>query len=226
MRDVRIVVRRRAASTFGATALAVAALSPPAAAAVKELANDSFNGFGSVVCQVGFVEAESAAARLTADPGDYPYRVEKVRMLVCPASTGGYAVLRLYEDNGGGVTPGPLLYEEIIQITGSDDALNEVDLSSQEIIVSGGSIRVDLEWFQNGPPGIANDLDGFVPSSNYIYAWDPLFMTWDWHYANDLGVMGDWILRMEIETNVDQQPIFVDGFESGDTSFWSSASPG
>lgn len=193
---------------------------PDATASVKELRNDSFSGIGSVTCQIGFVEGESAAAKLTADPGDYPYRVEKVRMLICPALSSGFVILRLYEDNSGTVVPGPLLYEEIVQVIGSDDALNEVDLSSNGIIVESGSVRVALEWFQNPPPGLAHDLDGFLPNVNFIFANPP----GAWYYANQLGVTGDWIIRMEIETNVGGL-IFADDFESGTTGGWSSTNP-
>jgi hypothetical protein len=199
-------------------------LAAPAGAIVKELSNDSFSGIGSVSCQVGFVEAESAAVKLTADPGDYPYQILKVRMHICPASTSGNIVLRLSEDNTGTVLPGPVLYQEIVQITGSDDALNEINLSANNIIVASGSVRVELEWLQDSPPGVSNDLDGFVPNSNYIYAWIDPPGFWSWFYANQLGVTGDWIIRMEIETSA-EPPIFVDGFESGDTTEWSATSP-
>ena len=66
---------------------------------------------------------------------------------------------------------------------------------------------------------VVNDLDGYVPSVNYIYA-DPGV----WVYANVLGVTGDWIIRMEIETDA-ETPIFADGFETGDTTEWSDTTP-
>lgn len=192
----------------------------PLEAAIKELSNDGFTGSGAVSCQVGFLEGESGAVKLTADPGDYPYHIKKVRMLVCPASTSGFVILRIYEDNTGTVLPGSLIYEEIVQVTGSDDSLNEVNLSASNIIIPSGSVRVELEWFQNSPPGLANDLDGFVPNVNYIYADPP----GAWFYSEQLGVFGDWIVRMEIETNA-ETPLFADGFESGNTTEWSATSP-
>lgn len=188
-------------------------------AAIKELANDSFVGVGSVACQIGFLEGESAAVKLTADPGDYPYQIRKARMLICPASTSGFVILRIYEDNTGTVLPGPLLYEEIVQVTGSDAALNEVDLTLAAIVIPSGSVRVELEWFQSSPPGLANDLDGFVPNANYIFA-----VPGGWFYANQLGVLGDWIIRLEIETDA-ETPIFADDFETGGTTLWSVTSP-
>jgi len=141
-------------------------------------------------------------------------------MHICPASTSGFVILRLYEDNSGTVLPGAVLYEEIVQIAGSDDALNEIDLSANNIIVSSGSVRVELEWFQNAPPGVSNDLDGYLPNANYIYAIPP----GSWFYADQLGVPGDWIIRMEIDTAA-ETPIFTDGFETGDTTAWTSTTP-
>ncbi len=212
--------RRQAISGWWIGMVLALTAAAPATAAIKELSNDSFAGSGSVTCQIGFVEGESAAVKLTADPADYPYQVKKVRMLVCPSSTSGFVILRINEDNTGTVLPGALIYEEIVQVTGADDALNELDLSLQAIVITSGSIRVELEWFQNSPPGIANDLDGYVPNANYIYANPP----GAWFFANQLGVMGDWIIRMEIETGAEPS-IFVDGFESGDTTEWSATSP-
>lgn len=207
-------------SRMGLAVMLTFTLAAPAGAVVKELSNDSFSGIGSVTCQIGFAEGESAAAKLTADPGDYPYRVLKVRMHICPASTSGFVILRLYEDNSGTVLPGAILYQEIVQIAGSDDALNEIDLSANNIIVSSGSVRVELEWFQNAPPGVSNDLDGYLPNANYIYAIPP----GSWFYADQLGVPGDWIIRMEIDTAA-ETPIFTDGFETGDTTAWTSTTP-
>lgn len=205
---------------IGIASIFMLTLAAPAGAIVKELSNDSFSGIGSVACVIGFLESESAAVKLTADPGDYPYQVKKIRMLVCPASTSGFVILRLYEDNTGTAVPGPLIYEEVVQVTGSDDAVNEVDLSVNQIFITGGSVRVELEWFQNSPPGLAYDSDGFVPNHNYIYSNPP----GAWFYANQLGVTGDWIIRMEIENDA-ETPIFADGFESGDTTEWDVTSP-
>jgi hypothetical protein len=191
-----------------------------APAAVKELANDSFTAPGSVTCQIGFAEGESGAAKLTAEPGDYPYRITKARFFVCPAATSGFVVLRISEDNSGTALPGAVLYEEIVQVTGSDDSLNEVDLSAAGLVISEGSVRLEVEFFQSAPPGLAHDTDGYVPGVNFIYAIPP----GAWYYANVLGVVGDWIIRLEIDTEV-ETPIFADGFEDGTTDAWAVVAP-
>ncbi len=98
-------------------------------------------------------------------------------------------------------------------------------ITANNITIPSGSVRVELEWYQaGGPPGVAHDLDGFVPNANYIYAWIDPPGFWSWFYADQLGVVGDWIVRMEIDTDA-ETPIFADGFESGDTLEWTVTSP-
>jgi hypothetical protein len=45
-----------------------------------------------------------------------------------------------------------------------------------------------------------------------------------WYFAEQLGVSGDWILRVVIDAN-EAAPLFADGFESGDTNAWSATVP-
>jgi hypothetical protein len=85
-------------------------------------------------------------------------------------------------------------------------------------------VRVELEWMQGSPPGLAGDTDWFVSNVNYIYAYLDPPGVWQWVYADTLGVFGDWIVRLEIDTGADDL-IFADGFESGDTTRWSATSP-
>jgi hypothetical protein len=192
----------------------------PGFAVEKTLQNDSFSGTGSVTCQTGFIQGEIAAARFAALPSDYPFRIEKVQVLVCPGSTQNDFVLKVWQDDGVSRDPGVLLHEEIYTLFGSDSALNEVDLALENIVINADSVRIGFEYFFSGPPpGFANDLGGHVvPQPNFIYAVSPIIR---WFYADEVGVDGDWILRLVIETEV-APPIFSDGFESGDTSAWST----
>ncbi len=171
--------------------LLVLVIAAPVGAAIKELSNDSFVRMGSISCQIGFVEGESVAVKLTADPGDYPYQIRKVRMFICPAAAPVNVTLRISEDNTGTVLPGAVIYEEIVLVTGADDALNEVDLTANNITIPSGSVRVELNGFPTGLPGVANDLDGFIPNVNTIYAWINPPGFWSWFYADQLGVPGD-----------------------------------
>jgi len=188
------------------------------------LRNDGFSGTGSVFCVSGqgFAAGEIAAARFTANAGQYPFQILRIQVLACPSGTQADLVLKIWEDDGVSDEPGDLLYEEFFTLLGSDNALNELDVSFQNIVVDSGSIRVGIQYFF-GPAltGIATDLDGHGDlQHNYIYAIPP----GEWTPAHFFGVTGDWIIRVVVDAN-DQPPVFVDGFESGDASQWSDVVP-
>jgi hypothetical protein len=218
----RLIARSRCCFRFAAIALAAAnLLSAPLGAVEKTLQNDSFTGVGDLVCIVGFGVEEIGAARFTAEPGDYPFTVERVQVLLCPDGPPVDLVLKVWSDDGSSVSPGTLLWEEIVNFTPSTSFLNEVDLSLEDITVAAGSLRVGIEFFFAGsPPGLARDLDGIHAQANFIYAVPP----GDWYFSQQLGVTGDWILRVVIDAN-EAPPIFEDGFEVGDTSSWSATVP-
>ena len=200
----------------GATLLAT-----PAGAIEKTLANDSFTGVGDLVCIPGFAVDEIGAARFTAAPTDYPFTLQRVQVLLCPDGPAVDLVLKIWQDDGASVEPGTLLWEEFVTFTPSSDFLNEVDLSLENITIASGSVRVGIEFFFSGsPPGLARDLDGITPAANFVYAVPPS----SWLFAEQLGVTGDWILRVVIDANA-APPILVDGFESGDTAAWSATVP-
>jgi hypothetical protein len=188
------------------------------------LQNDSFTGTGTVGCQPGFIQGEIAAARFTAAPQNYPFTLQKVQVLACLAGNQDVFLLKVWQDDGLSTEPGALLYEEAYTLTGSPSDLNEIDLSNENIVISAGSVRIGFEYviLIGNPPGFAHDLDGHVtPHPNFIYALSPVT---GWFDSALLGVGGDWILRLVIET--DAIPlIFADGFESGDTSAWSTTFP-
>jgi len=188
------------------------------------LMNDSFSGSGSVFCVSGqsFAEGEIAAARFTADASSYPFQILRVQVLACPSGTQADLVLKIWEDDGVSDEPGNLLYEDFFTLLGSDNALNELDVSFQDINVQSGSIRVGIQYFF-GPAltGFATDLDGHGdPQPNFIYAINPP----GWYPAHFWGVNGDWIIRVVVDAN-EQPPVFVDGFESGDAGAWSDVLP-
>ena len=212
-RALRGAVRLATIAIFG-----MALTIPPAHAGTKTLQNDGFTGIGSVVCQAGAIADEILAARFSADPGDYPFTIEKVLALVCPAATSGFFVVSVWEDDGVSLQPGALLFSDLYQVTGADTSLNSIDLSLQNIVITSGSVRIGLELFQNYPPSVATDFDGTItPSTNFIYV-PPV-----WWFSENLFLTGDWIIRLEIQTP--RVALFADGFESGDTTAWSSAVP-
>ena len=187
-------LRERAAAPIAA-AIGLAIAVAPAAAVEKTLANDGFTGLGDLVCVPGFAIDEIGAARFTAAPGDYPFTIERVQMLLCPDGPPVDLVLKVWHDDGVAVEPGALLWEEFVNFTPSSSFLNEVDLSFANLTVQSGSIRVGVEFFFAGsPPGLARDLDGITPQVNFVYAVPPAA----WLYSEQLGVTGDWIVRVAV----------------------------
>ncbi|HOC44082.1 MAG TPA: hypothetical protein PKJ99_13785 [Thermoanaerobaculales bacterium] len=205
-----------------AVALLIATLPCSAARAVEmTLANDGFTGAGDLWCIPGFAVEEIGAARFTVPPGSHPFTVERVQVLLCPDGPPVDLVVKVWNDDGSSLGPGELLWEEIVTFTPSTAYLNELDLSLNDITITSGTVRVGIEFFFAGsPPGLARDLDGITPEMNFVYAIPP----GAWSYAEQLGVIGDWILRVVIDTNA-APPLFADGFESGDTSAWSATVP-
>jgi hypothetical protein len=196
------------------------AVSVPVSAERKILQNDSFTGTATFTQLAAFAEQEYAAAVFTADPADYPFQIVKVQALILAPLPGTIALVSVtvWEDMGT-AEPGSILSNSTYgyQVESSEVAVNELELSCENVVVMDGSIRVGLRWEAVGDPiGIAFDLDGYLPMVNTVYSSD----IGGWWFAEDLGVTGDWILRIEIETNVTGETVFSDSFERGDQSCW------
>ena len=207
---------------LAAVALVLATLPGAAALAVEmTLANDSFTGVGDLMCIPGFAVEEIGAARFSPPPGSYPFTVERIQVLLCPDGPPVDLVVKIWRDDGTSLPPGTLLWEEIVTFTPSTSYFNELDLSLDDITITAGSVRVGIEFlFAGSPPGLARDLDGITPQTNFVFAVPP----GAWYFSEQWGVSGDWILRVVIDAN-SAPPLFADGFESGDTGSWSATVP-
>jgi hypothetical protein len=163
---------------------------------IIELKNDGYIEGGALYYQQGFVASEIMAAKFTAESGDYPYQLFKVRVLVGDSGSGGTIgafVLHIWEDTGG-TTPGTaLITPESYQFTAG--FWNEITLDPPLTITS-GSVRVGYEFVLNPDPSFYRDADGNItPQTNFIYA-----VPGGWFYAENLGLTGDWIQRIVIDT--------------------------
>lgn len=196
------------------------AVSSPAWAERKIIQNDSFTGTAEFTQLATFAEQEYVAATFTVDPADYPFRIEKVQTLVLAVLPGTISMVSVtvWEDTGA-AAPGTVLHTSTygFQLEGSTTALNELDLTCENIVISSANkVRVGLRWeYVGNLMGIAFDEDGITTETNTIFS--PPLGGWVW--AEGEGVGGDWILRLEIETNV-ADTLFADGFERGDLSCW------
>ncbi|MBN2055569.1 hypothetical protein JW905_11640 [bacterium] len=184
--------------SFTAGLLILAAMTAPAAAEFKWLQNDGFSMGGMAYYQMGFVATEICAATYTPFMGDYPVKLSTVRILVQDGAGGSASrdfVLRVWEDSGT-TQPGALLLEETRTLTASTN-WQDVDIAGHNIIVSSGSIRVGFEFTGAPPPSFCRDADGTITPHRNLIKLD--IGTWVW--AESLGLQGDWILRLGVETN-------------------------
>jgi hypothetical protein len=180
----------------GLVAAGTLMLAGEAAAATIELKNDGLTDGGTVFFQQGFVADEMAGA--TLGPVTETFSVSKVRLLFGP--TGGVETLTLniYEDTGA-ADVGALLYTGDIPITPSVDAITEIDLTADNVLMAGGgSIRVAFQFSHTDLPSIARDDDG---TNNVGRNW--IYMGGFWADSSNLGpnsVPGDWIIRADALT--------------------------
>jgi MYXO-CTERM domain-containing protein len=78
-----------------------------------------------------------------------------------------------------------------VQMTGSNSAIQEVDLTTLGQITASGPFRVAFEWQHAGYPSVARDADGNTyPDRNYIYA-----IPGGWIRSSAAMVAGDWVIR-------------------------------
>ncbi len=166
-------------------------------ALARELKNDGCvcNGDDeTVVFQTGFVDGECWASTYHPDPADYPFTPEWVNFLIGPSGEGYFFDVFLYQVNASG-QPTTQLMGDAASINGSSQNLSQVNLIDfkQDIpeITSGDLAVVVCFDGHSSTPTIANDVDGLDhPDRNWIFA------NSRWYAAGDLGVEGDWIMRL------------------------------
>ncbi len=172
----------------------------PAPAQVVYLQNDSYSG-GAFNCNLSIGTDASLAAKFTAGPSQYPYSIDHVRVLGCgggPASFDPYFV-DLYQDDGGTATPGTLLWQSANPyLISGDNVFNDISFGGEPTpppLIASGSIRVVLVNFSVGTPivGFGTDTNGISAHRNYVRS-----AAGAWSFAEDLGVTGDWVLRLAI----------------------------
>jgi hypothetical protein len=171
-------------------------LSPAAGALQEELRNDGFETGQPVNFQAGFIEGEIGAVRLTPTI-TCPCSVESVSLLYGGSADTVPIVLHIWEDPLGNDDPGSLVYVDSFSVTGSNNALQLIDLSAANAIVS-GPFRVGIEFTHAGLPSIASDTDGTISAGeNFILA-DVTPLGFLWFRSADLEVTGDWIIRASV----------------------------
>jgi hypothetical protein len=182
-------------------------LSLGAGALQEELRNDGFEAGLPVNFQAGFIEGEIGAARLMPTLA-CPCSLENVSLLLGGSADTVPIVLRVWDDPDGNVDPGSPLYVDSFSLTGSNNALQLIDLSAANVVVT-GPFRVGIEFTHAGLPSIASDTDGTIAADeNFILA-DVFPLGFFWFRSADLSVTGDWIIRATIDVPEPSAPALL-----------------
>ena len=174
-------------------------LSNPAGAVEMTLQNDGWTDGGLVYCQAGFAMGEEGAA--TLGPVAATFTIEKIRFLFCGDTLTRTVTLRIYLDSGN-ANPGTEIYNADYQVTGADDALQEIDLSGENVAVpGGGSFRVSFQFQHAGLPSISRDDDGITAGRNWINA-----TGMGWVASDTFALTGDWVIRAIVDVQQVDEP--------------------
>jgi MYXO-CTERM domain-containing protein len=168
--------------------VAVLVLTVASAAAQVTLQNDGFAGSGQAGVQAGFTAGEIAASRFV--PPTPGVKLLRVILFFGGATSQQTVTLHVWDDATGANTPGTELHTADYQVTGSDTALQQIDLTADNITVVNG-FRVGIEFQHAGVPSVARDNDGTIAADrNFIMA-----SGLGWQRSQTLGLTGDWIVR-------------------------------
>lgn len=173
--------------------VALAACGSSTGPGITILKNDSYTT-GTLTFAAGFSAGEAAAVRL--GPVSTGFTVRKVRFIFGGAAPVDSFNLIISADAGTD-NPGSVLYAHVYTVTPSNAAIQEIDVSAQNITVPANQmIRIAFFFKDAGVPSVAPDLDGLTADRNFVYAIGP-----GWTKAVTAGVTGDWIIRAEVVTN-------------------------
>lgn len=191
-----------AAPLLAAPLLVTLLTAGPAQAGSRWLVNDGYVDDSKVGFQGGFVAGECWGSVYVPDSDEYPFTLEKVRMLVGGSTGQELFTIEFFNITGTTLTGSNLLGAEGVYVQGSDTSWNEVDIDDLELglsqITEGNvAVSVCLEE-HSGYPAIARDTDGMAyPDRNYLYA--DAGAGWQWYPSNLFGLTGDWIMRLCID---------------------------
>ena len=84
---------------------------------------------------------EAVAAKFTATPSQYPYTIDRIRVLGCGGGQDAYA-FRIFQDDGDTANPGPVIYFSVnAYLLSGGGVFNDIMLSDEgapPIVINGG----------------------------------------------------------------------------------------
>ena len=177
-------------------------------------------------------------SRAASWPGRLPRRVSHRLARARAASTGSNScfggaagthdvTFRIWDDSALTDDPGAELYSTTLELTGSNEFLQEVDLSAVGLMID-GPVRIGLEFTHAGLPSVARDDDGLQPGVNFIDD-----TTLGWVDSSVFLLTGDWVIRAVLDASTatgggtlvnndtwlpGQNAAFQGGFVAGETA--------
>jgi len=158
------------------------------------LQNDNFQSGQLAPFEAGFGSGDIGASRFLAP--DAGRQLLTVQVIFGPDDNSNppamYPMtLEVYDDSAGTDVPGTSLYNADYDLVASSSAIQEIDLSSDNVTVP-QQFRVGLLFQHSGSPGLARDSVGPIHADmNFIYN-EPTTL---WATAETFGVEGNWIIR-------------------------------
>lgn len=172
--------------------LALACGSDSSGPTTSVLQNDNFTSGGSPAFQGGFANGEAAAVRL--GPQSAAFTIRKVFLLFGGDPATQTVTLTIYQD-GDSLNPGTPLFSNDYSLTGSSSAMQEIDLTGEDIHVTANQrIRVAVGFHHVGLPSVA--IDAAITSARNLIDANP----GGWTLAETALLNGDFIIRAEIST--------------------------
>ena len=184
------------------------------------LQNDSIVDSSEVAIQAGFVANERAAAWLTATCDGNLTAVQVLWMSTTGGSGQTLGDSITISEAGTFPNPGNQL-AKLVAPALNDGFFNEFPVVPPIPMTTGSTVVVDFRFFEAPPlsgPSLVTDIDGCQAARNGLYAIPPSL----WFDACSFGIGGDFAIRAVLDC---PEILFKDGFESGDTTAWSTQVP-
>jgi MYXO-CTERM domain-containing protein len=173
-------------------------LGSSAVASADTLQNDGFTAGMAVGYQGGFTAGEEAAVELTP-PNSNSWKVDKVRFLYGTTALTQTITLRIYAASAN-ATPGAVLFMDDFSVTGSADAMVEIDLTALSVLVN-GAFRVSIGFQNAGNPSVASDSDGSLDGTKNFFKIEDGLGGHVWQQTDFLEIIkpsGDWVIRADV----------------------------
>jgi len=172
-------------------ALVLGCGSKDATGTISTLQIDDFTT-GTPLFQPGFATGEAAAVRL--GPQSAAFTVRKVLVLFGGGTATKTVTLTIYQD-GDSTNPGAVLHNADYTLTASNAAIQEINVTLQNIHVAANQkIRVAVTFQHDGLPSVA--VDSGRTASRTLLKLNSV----GWTTAEAVGLLGDFVIRAEIST--------------------------